>query len=81
MENLKIPDVLGVWKKLQMTIFNIPNNLFFVKYALGIVPGLADAGVPQGGGDGFWTSARCIEGSGKNLLTTICNILNQSQAQ
>ena len=42
----------GVRKKFQMTNFNMPNNLCFMKYALKSVPGLADVGVLHGDGDG-----------------------------
>ena len=42
----------GVWKKCQMTHFDMPNNVSSMKYALKSVPGLADVGVPHGDGDG-----------------------------
>ena len=35
-------------KKFQMTNFTIPNNSYFMKYALKSVPGLADVGVLHG---------------------------------
>ena len=35
-----------------MTNCTIPNNSCFMKYALKLVPGLADVGVPHGDGDG-----------------------------
>ena len=41
-----------VWKKFQMTNFNMPNNVSSMKYALKSVPGLADVGVPHGVEDG-----------------------------
>ena len=41
-----------VWKKFLMTNFNRPNNVSSMKYALKLVPGLVDVGVPHGGGDG-----------------------------
>ena len=41
----------GVWKKFQMTNFNMPNNSCSMKYALKSVPGLADVGVLHGDGD------------------------------
>ena len=41
----------GVWKKFQMTHFDMPNNVSSIKYALKSVPGLADVGVPHGDGD------------------------------
>ena len=46
------PDVQEVQKKFQMTIFTMPNNISYMKYALKSVPGLADVGVPHGVGDG-----------------------------
>ena len=51
------PDVRGVWKKIQMTNFTMPNNFCCMKYALKSVPGLADAGVPHGVKDGPRTLA------------------------
>ena len=47
----------GVWKKFQMTNLTVPNNISFMKDALKSVPGVADAGVPQGDGDGPVTLA------------------------
>ena len=44
-----------------MTNFTMPNNISFMMYALKSVPGLADAGVPHGGGDGPRTPPRCME--------------------
>ena len=52
-----------LWKKFQMTNFPMPNNISSVKYALKSVPGLADAGVPHGDGDGPRTPPMCMEGS------------------
>ena len=40
----------GVWKKFQMTHFDMPNNVSSIKYALKSVPGFADVGVPHGDG-------------------------------
>ena len=40
----------GVWKKFQMTHFDMPSNVFFMKYVLKSVPGLADVGVAYGDG-------------------------------
>ena len=40
-----------------MTIFTIPNNSCSMKYALKLVPGLADVGVLHGDGDGPGTPA------------------------
>ena len=48
----------GVWKKFQMTNFTMPNNLFFLKNALILVPGVADVGVPHGDGHGAVAQAR-----------------------
>ena len=53
------PDVREVQKKFQMTIFTMPNNISYMKYALKSVPGLADVGVPHGDGDGPRASSRC----------------------
>ena len=47
----------GVRKKLQMPYFIMPNNIFLIKYALKLVPGVADVGVPHGGEDGPVTQA------------------------
>ena len=58
------PDVRGVPKKFQMTYFTIPNNMFWIKYALKAVPGVADVEVPHGGEDGPRTQAR---GSGSKM--------------
>ena len=46
-----------VWKKFQMTDFNLPSNVSSMKYALKSVPGLADVGVPHGVEDGPRTLA------------------------
>ena len=40
-----------------MTIFDVPNNVSSMKYALKSVPGLADVGVPHGDEDGPETLA------------------------
>ena len=42
----------GVRKKFKMTNYYRPNNVSSMKYALKLVPGLADVGVPHGVGDG-----------------------------
>ena len=55
------PDVWRGQEKFQMTNFDMPNNVSFMKYALKSVPGLADVGVPHGDGDGAVTLA---QGSG-----------------
>ena len=47
-----------------MTNFDMPNNVSSMKYALKSVPGLADVGVPHGGGDGPGTLA---PGSGSKI--------------
>ena len=39
--------IKGVWKKFQMTLFDMSNNVFSMKNALKSVPGLADVGVPH----------------------------------
>ena len=55
------PRCMGrVWKKLQVTNFDMPNNVLSVKYGLKSVPGLADVGVPHGDGDGPSTPPRCL---------------------
>ena len=46
------PYVQGVWKKIQMTNFTMPNNISSMKYTLKSVPGLANVGVLHGDGDG-----------------------------
>ena len=50
----------GVWKKFQMPNLTMPNNFSSMKYALELVPGLADVGVPHGDGDGPRTPPRCV---------------------
>ena len=47
-----------VRKKIQFTNLTIPNNFSYLKYALKLVPGLADVGVPHGGEDCSRTPAR-----------------------
>ena len=47
-----------VRKKFQMTNFTMPNNLFFLKNAIILIPGVADVGVPHGDGDEAVTLAR-----------------------
>ena len=54
----------GVWKKFQMTNFDMPNNVSSMKYALKSVPGLADVWVPHGVEDGPRTLA---PGSGSKM--------------
>ena len=56
-----------VWKKFQMTNFDMPNNVSSMKYALKSVPGLADVGVPHGDGDGPRAAPRCPGGLEKIL--------------
>ena len=51
----------GVWKKFQVTNFNMPNKVSYMKNALVSVPGLPDVGVPHGDGDGPRTPPRCME--------------------
>ena len=57
----------GVRKKFQMTNFNMLNNSYSMKYALKLVPGLADVGVLHVDGDGPRTPPRCLEGSEKSF--------------
>ena len=53
------PRCMGqVWKKFQMTNFDMPNNISFMKLALKSVPGLPDVGVLHG--DGPRTAPRCL---------------------
>ena len=42
-----------VRKKFQMTNLTMPNNFYYMKYAIESVPGLADVGVLQVVGDGW----------------------------
>ena len=43
------PRCIGrVWKKFQMTNFDMPNKVSSMTFALKSVPGLADVGVPHG---------------------------------
>ena len=42
----------GVRKKFKMTHFTLPNNIFSMKFAPRLVPGLPDVRVPQGDEDG-----------------------------
>ena len=55
-----------VRKKFQMTNFNLPNNSCSMKYALRLVPGLADVEVLHGGEDGPGAQA---PGSGSKIHT------------
>ena len=48
-----------------MTNLTMLNNISSMKFALKVVPGLPDVGVPHGDGDGPRTPLRCLEGSGK----------------
>ena len=57
----------GVWKKFQVTNFDMPNNVSSMKYALKSVPGLADVGVPHGDGDGPRTPPRWPDGPRKSF--------------
>ena len=47
-------------KKFQMTNFDMPNNISYLKHALKSVTGLADVGVLQGDGDGPRAPSRCM---------------------
>ena len=64
------PDVRGVQKKNQMTIFTMPNKMSIMKYSPKPVPGLADVGVPHGVEDGPITHPRCLEGVCKKVQMT-----------
>ena len=46
------PDAQRVRKRFKMTNLTMPNNSGSMKYALKLVPGLADVGVLHGFGDG-----------------------------
>ena len=48
----------------------MPNNVSSMKYALKLVPGLADVGVLHGGGDGPRAPPRCPEGVRKFFQMT-----------
>ena len=50
-----------VWKKFQLTNFDMPTQIFQMKFALNLVPGGADVWVPHGDGDGPRTPTRCME--------------------
>ena len=45
-------------KKFQMTNFDMPNNISYLKHALKSVTGLADVGVPHRDGDGLNSGPR-----------------------
>ena len=53
-----------------MSNFTMPNNTCSIKYALKSIPGVADVGVPHGDGDGYRTSAKCLEGVRKKFQMT-----------
>ena len=55
----------GVWKFFQMTNLTMPNNFYYMKYALESVPGLADVGVLHGDGVGPQNSTKMSGGSRK----------------
>ena len=59
-----------------MTIFDVPNNVFSMKYALKSVPGLADVGVPHGVEDGPRTPPRCRAWVWKKFQMTNSNMPN-----
>ena len=50
-----------------MTNFDMPSNVFSMKYAPKSIPGLADVGVPHGDGDGPRIAPRCMEGFWKKF--------------
>ena len=65
----------GVWKKFQMTNFDMPNyGSSIMKYALKSVPGLADVGDPHGAEDGPRATPRCQRGPEKIQMTMHNNI-------
>ena len=66
----------GVWKKFQMTNFDMPTNVSYIKNALISAPGLADVGVPHGDGDGPRTLPRWLEGVWKKVQMTNLSELN-----
>ena len=45
----------------------MPNNIYFMKYALKSVPGLADVGVPHG--DGMAPERPQMSGGGKEYVS------------
>ena len=49
-----------------MTHFTKLNSIFSMKFALKLVPGLADVGVLHGNGDG----PKCLEGVSKKFQKT-----------
>ena len=67
-----------VRKKFQMTNFTMPNNSCSMKYALKLVPGLADVGVPHGVEDGPRTTPRCVGRIWKKFQMTNFIIPNNS---
>ena len=73
------PRCMGqVWKKFQISNFDMPNNFFSMKYPLKSVSGLADVGVPHGVEDGPRTTPRCVGGSGKSFKRLIFTCLTMS---
>ena len=50
----------GVRKKFQMTNLAIPKNINSMKYALKLISGLHDVGVPHGDGYGPRTPPKCM---------------------
>ena len=50
-----------------MTNITMPNNSCSMKYALKLVPGLADVGGPHGVGDGPRTPPSCMKQVWKNF--------------
>ena len=68
----------AVREKFQLINLIIPNNFFYMNYALNSVPGLADVGVPHGYGDGPRTPARCLEGARKKFQMTNFTMPNNS---
>ena len=65
----------GVRKKLKMTNLTVLNNSCSLKYALKLVPGLADVGVLHGVGYGSTLMSRGVR---KKFKMTNHTILNNS---
>ena len=61
-----------------MTNFTMPNKIPTMKYALKSVPGLADAGVPHGVGDGPRTPPRSMDRVWKKFQMTNFTMPNNS---
>ena len=64
----------GVWKKFEISNFDMPNNVSSMKFAQKSFPGLADIGVPHGDRDGPRTPPICLEVNRKKFHLTNLNI-------